>query len=361
MLLVRPVQMSDLESLAELVSLTRGALTTLPVDRELLVRRIRQSQASFATEADRPGGELYTFVLEDTNRPGHLLGTSSAVSKTGGFEPFYCYELREERYQSEVLNADKLVRSLHLIEDHNGPTEVGGLFLRPGARGGGYGRLLSVSRFLFMASRPQAFEDEVVAEIRGVTDETGSSPFWDAVGRHFFGVTFAEADALSFREKQIIADLMPDHPIYVDMLPSTARSVIGVEHDFARPARRLLESEGFEFRNRVDIFDAGPMLQCSFAEIRAIKGSERAEVSALLEAEDERADMLVSNERPAFRAAPAVIRRGAAGTVEISRAAADVLDVKPGQAVRFVTIRESEAPTVRDVETFPSMPLPRET
>ena len=361
MLLVRPVQLSDVDSLAELVTLTRGALTTLPVDRDLLVRRIHQSQGSFATEADRPGGELYTFVLEDTKRPGHLLGTASVVSKTGGFEPFYYYEIREERYESDVLSVDKAVRSLHVIEDHNGPTEVGGLFLRPGVRGGGYGRVLSVSRFLFMASRPQSFEDEVVAEIRGVTDETGSSPFWDAVGRHFFGVTFAEADALSFKEKQIIADLMPDHPIYVDMLPSTARGVIGVEHDFARPARRLLESEGLEFRNRVDIFDAGPMLQAGFGAIRAIRDSQRAEISALVDAEDERADTLVSNDRLAFRAAPAVIRRAAGGTVELSKAAAEVLELKPGQAVRFVAIREAEAPAVRDVETFPSVPLPQET
>jgi arginine N-succinyltransferase len=361
MLLVRPVEMSDLESLAELVQLTRGAITTLPVDRDLLARRIYQSQASFAEESDRPGGELYTFVLEDTARPGHLLGTSSVVSKTGGFEPFYCYELREERYQSEVLSVDKLVRSLHLVEDHNGPTEIGGLFLRPGARGGGYGRLLSVSRFLFMASRPQAFEDEVIAEIRGVTDETGSSPFWDAVGRHFFGVTFAEADALSFKEKQVIADLMPDHPIYVDMLPAVARSVVGQEHDFARPARRLLESEGFEFKNRVDIFDAGPTLQCSFSDIRATKDSHSAKVSALVPAEDERADTLVCNERLAFRAAPAVVRPGPGGTVELSANAADVLEVRPGQTVRFVAIREAEAPSAKDVETFPSVPLPRET
>lgn len=361
MLLVRPVQPSDLESLAELVSLTRGAITTLPVDHALLAKRIRQSQASFQQEADRPGGELYTFVLEDTAKPGHLLGTSSILSKTGGFEPFYCYELREERYQSEVMNVDKVVRSLHLIEDHNGPTEVGGLFLRPGARGGGYGRVVSVCRFLFMAPRPAAFEDEVIAEIRGVTDELGNSPFWDAVGRHFFGVAFAEADALSFKEKQIIADLMPDHPIYIDMLPRVARDAVGVEHDFARPARRLLESEGFAFKNRVDIFDAGPVLQCAFEEIRAIKRSERAEVSGLIDAEDERADMLVGNERLAFRATPAVVRRAAGGTVELSRAAAEALEVKPGQPVRFVSIRPPEGPASREVDLFQSVPLPQGT
>lgn len=361
MLLVRPVQVSDLDSMAELVSLTRGALTTLPVDRDLLARRIQQSQSAFAAELERPGGEMYTFVLEDTKRPGFLLGTASVVSKTGGFEPFYCYEQREERYTSQIMHVDKLVRSLHLVEDHSGPAEVGGLFLRPGVRGGGFGRLLSVSRFLFMATRPRAFEQEVVAEVRGVTDETGNSPFWDAVGVHFFGVPFAQADALSFKEKQIIADLMPDNPIYIDMLPRSARATIGVEHDFARPARRLLESEGFAFNNRVDIFDAGPTLQMKLEKIRAIAESRIAEVARLAEFNDERAETLVSNERLTFCATPASIRETGDGTIELNAAAAEALDIRPGQRVRYVAIRPTAPPRSDEVDLFQSIPLPQET
>ena len=48
MLLVRPVKPGDLDSMAELVTLTRGAITTLPVDRDLLSKRIQQSQIAFA-------------------------------------------------------------------------------------------------------------------------------------------------------------------------------------------------------------------------------------------------------------------------------------------------------------------------
>ena len=361
MLLVRPAKANDLEPMAELVSLTRGAITTLPVDRDVLRRRIEQSNKSFAAEPDRPGGELYLFVLEDTARRGTLLGTASVLGKTGGFEPFYCYEVREEHYQSHVLTVDKRVRSLHLVEDHNGPSEVGGLFLRPGVRGGGFGRLLSVSRFLFMAARPRAFDSEVIAEIRGVTDESGGSPFWDAVGRHFFGVGFAEADALSFKEKQVIADLMPDHPVYLDMLPRSAREVVGVEHDFATPARRLLESEGFAYRNRVDIFDAGPTLQCALADVRAVRESRRAEVSALLDADDERAETLVANDRLDFAATPAVVREVDDGTVELSRAAAEAVDVKPGQSVRYVPLRPTAPPRSDEVDLFGSVPLPIES
>lgn len=360
MLIIRPVRAGDIESMAELVSLTRGALTTLPPDRDVLGRRIQQSLSAFAHEADRPGGELYIFVLEQADRPGTLLGTASVVSKTGGFEPFYCYDVREEHYRSELLGVDKLVRSLHLVEDHSGPAEVGGLFLRPGARGGGFGRMLSVARFLFMAGRQKAFDPHVVAELRGVTDESGNSPFWDAVGRHFFGVSFPEADQMSFKEKQVIADLMPDHPIYIDMLPRSAREVIGVEHDFARPARRLLEGEGFAYRDRIDIFDAGPTLEAKLPDIRSVRDSEVAEVVGLVDEDDERADMLVSNDVLSFRVCPAIVRETEGG-VELSESVASAIGVKVGQRVRYVSIRPTLPPRSDEVDLYGSVPLPSET
>jgi arginine/ornithine N-succinyltransferase beta subunit len=37
-------------------------------------------------------------------------------------------------------------------------------------------------------------------------------------GRHFFGIDFGEADRLSVVNKKFIADLMPDHPIYIPLL-----------------------------------------------------------------------------------------------------------------------------------------------
>ena len=360
MLIIRPVAEPDLDPLADLVALTRGAITTLPPDRKLLSKRLRQSLAAFADPKERPGGEMYTFILEDTRRKGTLLGTASVVSKTGGFEPFYYYEVHNETYASDVLNVSKEVRSLHLIEDHNGPAEVGGLFLRPGVRGGGFGRMLGVARMLFMAGRPQSFEQRVVAEVRGVTDEDGNSPFWNAVGRHFFGVDFAVADAMSFKEKQIIADLMPDHPIYIDMLPKSGRDVIGVEHDFATPARKLLESEGFSYRNRVDIFDAGPMLECELSKIRGVAESKVATVTKLIDADDERADSMVSNDSLAFRACPAVVREEGEG-VTLSEKAASAIGVGVGDTVRHAALRPSAPSRSDEVDLYASIPLPRES
>src|SRR3546814_15633278 len=71
----------------------------------------------------------------------------------------------------------------------------------------------------------------MLAELRGVVDEAGASPFWDGVAGRFFGMTFQEADAFNaIHGNQFIADLMPKHPIYTAMLPESARAVIGMPH-----------------------------------------------------------------------------------------------------------------------------------
>jgi arginine N-succinyltransferase len=327
---VRPATLDDVPELAALLRLTGGEITTLQPDEGQLRRRISQSQAALQDEPERPEGEAYVFVLEHESR---LLGTASVVSKTGGFEPFYCYEIRQERYTSQTLGIDKSVRSLHLVEDHSGPAEVGGLFLHPDIRGTGLGRLLSVSRFLFMAMRPHSFDAHVVAELRGKTRAPGESDFWDAIGRHFFEVPFAKADQSSFTEKKIIAELMPDHPIYIDMLPYAAQAVIGREHDDAVGARRVLEGEGFRFRDRVDIFDAGPALECSLDAIRAVDEGVVSPVRLTEHAADERA-FLTASDHKSFRATLTTFGDGRLVIAEAER-----LRVRQGDLIRSMPLR----------------------
>lgn len=352
MLQVRPVAESDLPALIELVKLSRGALTSLSPDPKQLERRIDRSVAAFADEHPRPAGELYSFVLEDSARLGVMLGTASIVSKTGGFYPFYAYQLESELYKSDILHVEQNVQSLHLVEDHNGPTELGGLFLRPGVRGGGFGRMLGCARYLFMAARPQAFDPRVIAEVRGVTDEDGNSPFWDAVGRHFFNVDFPVADQLSYREKSIIADLMPDHPLYVSMLPKSARDVIGVEHDFARPARRMLESEGFAWQGTVDIFDAGPTIRCDLPDIRGVRESMQSTVAAIEGELPEQSDAMICNDRLAYRAMPIAVDHRDDG-VHLPAKAAAMLELDVGDPVRFVKLRPTSANDATHRESLP--------
>src|SRR5882724_1205821 len=133
MILIRPVDTADLDALVELASDAGFGLTTLPHDRELLRKRILKSQRSFRDMGDSPAGETYLFVAEDVSSR-RVVGTSGIVSKVGGFQPFYAYRLENSLHQSEILGVHKEIRTLHLVAEHNGPSEIGSLFLAPDFR-----------------------------------------------------------------------------------------------------------------------------------------------------------------------------------------------------------------------------------
>ena len=338
MLLIRPVRLDDLDALVELAAQAGVGLTTFPRDPGLLRKRIVKSVRSFEDMADRPGGETYLFVLEDTEtkRP---VGTCGIMSKAGGFEPFYAYRLDTALHASSSLGVRNEFSVLTLVAEHSGPCEIGSLFLARSYRRDGNARLLSLSRFLFMAERPDAFDPTVIAEIRGVSAE-GRSPFWDALGRHFFRVEFPRADELSGADKRFIADLMPKHPVYAFLLPEEARRVIGVPHDESLPAMKLLEAEGFRFAGMVDIFDAGPVLSCPLKDIRAVKAGRRA-VVAIGEPPADAEPMLIANVRHDFRACRARLVEDGSGCVTLAAETAVALGVAEGDTVRYVALRES--------------------
>ncbi|MDX1682636.1 MAG: arginine N-succinyltransferase, partial [Phycisphaeraceae bacterium] len=147
---LRPVFEDDVDGIYGLTELTGYGLTTLPRDRDWLAERVAEARAGFEkVPGDQPGGELYLFVLEDTT-DGSIAGVSGIVSKVGGFEPFYAYRIETEHHHSDALDIDKTLQTLHLVTEHNGPCEIGSLFLHPDHRGRGLGRLLSLGRFLFV-------------------------------------------------------------------------------------------------------------------------------------------------------------------------------------------------------------------
>jgi arginine N-succinyltransferase len=345
MVIVRPVTMEDLDALAELAGLAGVGLTTLPKDRGLLAKRIERSEASFRKFVDRPGGESYLFVMADTaSRPrGRVVGACGIVSKVGGFEPFYGYRIETQLFESRIIGVHKEVPMLKLHEEHDGPGEIGSLFLHPDWRHSGNGRLLQLVRFLFMAEHPELFETTVLSEIRGVLDERGHSPFWDALGRHFFGIDFAEADRLSVVNKKFIAELMPDHPIYIPLLPADAQAVIGKPHRDSERAVKNLEAEGFRFANMVDIFDAGPVVSCPRDEIRTVRESRRTVVAAISSEPIDAPEYMIGTTTEKFRACKGPVEFAGRAGVRIGADVAAALELKVGDAVRVVELTPAPA------------------
>lgn len=338
MYLIRPVRDSDVDRLLELAELTSFGLTTLPKDRTLLAKRVKQSVRAFhQLDDDHPSGQTYLFVMEETERR-LVVGTCGITSKVGGFEPFYAYRIETSVHESKKLGIRREIEVLHLVEEHNGPCEIGSLFLHPEFRHSGNGRLLSLSRFLFMADFPQLFDEEVIAEMRGVIDETGRTPFWDALGRHFFDLEFPKADYLSIVNKEFIGDLMPRYPIYICLLSAEAQAVIGEVHQMTRPARRLLETEGFKFHKLVDIFEAGPVLHCYRDEIRSVRESRTDVVARIADDGLAGPDYLIAAKKNGFACCRGMIGEAEDG-LTIGKEVAQALNVTIGDSIRIVLMK----------------------
>ena len=300
MLVVRCVREEDLDSLFDLIQKSEFGLTTLKISKDELESRIERSLFAFRKKDARPQGQPYVFVMEDLSN-GRLVGTCAIYSKTGGFEPMYSYEIKKSVHASEELDVHKEIDTLHLLAQHDGPTEIGSLFLSPDYWGGGHGRLLSMSRFLFLAEFRERFEKKVIAEMRGIVDSNGISPLWSALGSHFFQMGFPKAETLTSQSKKIIGDLMPKHPIYIPLLPVEAQEVIGKVHSNTEPALAMLLKEGFEKRGLVDLFDGGPTIECEVENIRTVRESKSGTVSTIVEQVAGGSQQLISNSRMEFR------------------------------------------------------------
>ena len=270
---VRPARTDDFEAIYEMAKLTGGGFTNLPPDRGALVAKLSRSEDAFARDEEAPEGDLFFFVLENGDT-GQIRGTCQIFSRVGTQQPFYSYRVSTLSQTSRELGRTFRAETLNLCTDFEGCSEVGGLFLHPGERAGGLGMLLARSRYLFIKLHRHRFAGKVIAELRGVIDEAGGSPFWDAIAGRFFGMSFQEADEFNAAHgTQFIADLMPKTPIYTAMLPESARGVLGVPHPSGRAAMKMLEQEGFSAEGYVDIFDGGPTMCVATDKIRAVRES----------------------------------------------------------------------------------------
>src|SRR5690349_14409772 len=278
---VRPATGEDFRAIYQMAKLTGGGFTNLPPERATLVAKLERSDKCFARKQDSQAGDLYVFVLEDP-KSGKIRGTCQVFGQVGVNQPFYSYHLSTLTQTSPELGKTFRNQRLSLTTDLEGSSEVGGLFLHPEMRASGLGGLLARSRYLFMKLHRPRFGDRTLAELRGVMDEAGHAPFWDALAGKFFGMSFPEADEFNgVHGTKFIADLMPRSPIYVALLTDEARAVIGQPHPSGRAALRMLEHEGFSFDRYVDIFDGGPTVTAPTDQIRTLQDARTETVAEI--------------------------------------------------------------------------------
>ncbi|WP_271438383.1 arginine N-succinyltransferase [Pontixanthobacter luteolus] len=329
---LRAARTKDLEPLYEMAKLTGGGFTNLPPDRPALGAKLERAAEAFGRDDDELGDDQFVLVLENA-QTGEVRGTCQLFSKVGQQWPFYSYRLTTLTQHSQELDRTVRAEMLSLVTDLEGSSEVGGLFLHPNERAGGLGLLLARSRYLFIAMHRKRFADRILAELRGIIDDRGGSPFWDGVAGRFFGMTFQEADYFNaINGNQFIADLMPKHPVYIAMLSEDARSVIGLPHPTGRAAMRMLENENFRYEGYVDIFDGGPSMIAHTDDVKSVKEAVSAQVSEMELGEGERS-LIATGHLTTFRSCYGARKLNDDGTISLDAAAADTLDVQPGDTV----------------------------
>ena len=341
MWIVRSVRIEDIDALFQLAQSATKGLTSLQLDRARLLDRIEQSTFAFSRTGISPRGEPYVLVLVNSET-GELVGTSTVYAKTGGYQPLYAYRRVESDHQSELLGVSQHRVRLDLERIHDGPTEIGSLFLRGIYRGEGRGRWLSLARFALISMLPHRFADRVIAQMRGRSEPDGSVPFWDAVAGRFIPVDFAIADAMSTISKQFIEEMMPQHPIYLELLAKKIRDGIGQVHTETEPAVAMLKAEGFTDTDLFDIFDAGPVISAETKSIRAVKRTRSLTVGRVVNQLNEGSTQaMVASGEDGFTSVLTAIQTNG-DTVDLLARDAKQLRIESGSQCVLMTLRPDQ-------------------
>ncbi|MBA2711569.1 MAG: arginine N-succinyltransferase [Tatlockia sp.] len=344
MMIFRSAQESDLDAIHHLIENCGIGMTSLPKDKAILKKRLDLSCTSFNKAVNSPEDEYYLFVLEDP-KTSEVVGISAIEAATGHELPLYSFKVTKSTNISHSLNLRIDYEVLHLVNDNQGRSELCSLYLKPEYRHRANGLLLSRARLLFIAHYPNRFAATIIAEMRGISDEWGYSPFWEAVGSHFFQMNFAKADELTAKtNKQFIADLMPKNPLYVKLLPAEAQAVIGKPHNSTIPAMNILMREGFRYNCSIDIFDGGPTIEAPCNQICTVATNRVMTVKGI---SDEASSKLyiLANTKLDFRATIGkLIYNPHQGTCIIGKETAELLKVKHGDCLRITPLQIDNSP-----------------
>lgn len=272
MLVVRLVETRDIDALYTLASTANPPLTNLPAWRETLASRVQATQEAIRSPVEKPGAEAYMFALEDTTQQ-RVVGTATLRAWAGMDQAYYTYRRETLIHASPGLGIRREVNTLALSHEISEASQLCAMALAPEYQQDVTAHvLLRKARLAFMRLNPERFSDQCVVAFTGEVDDSGESPFWNSVGQHFFGRDYHDIHALAGREsKSFIAEMMPQLPLYEELLTTDARAVIGHTHQRHLAHYNAMLAEGFHAGRHVDIFDAGPVLQAATYQLKTLK------------------------------------------------------------------------------------------
>ncbi|MBA3722609.1 MAG: arginine N-succinyltransferase [Parachlamydiaceae bacterium] len=335
MIIIRPISQKDQDVFVEYSFNSTLGIRNLPRGKEKLHDKIIQSEQSFLKDVHKPSNEQYFFVLEDlsTGKIGGTCGIIASFNPSNSLN-FKVHNVKHHTKNKHIIQDIPLLKLTAPIKE---ASEICSLYLHPSYRHSGLGRLLALSRFLFIASHPYRFKKKIIAEMRGFINENLISPFWESVGRHFCNLSFVELMSCIDQGTIEIHDIFPKHPIYLSLLPPEAQNAIGKTHESTKPAVLMLQNEGFKVINEVDALEGGPNLIAPITRIRSITKSKVVQIDITNDLFEEKNDFLLSNTRMDFRACCGHIEVLSKTKGLITADVAEALHLKKGDMIRYVS------------------------
>jgi arginine N-succinyltransferase len=339
---IRGAVTSDLEELLRLARHLNSV--NLPDEPGHIARLLEVSERSFLGQIDNPRRRKYVFLIRDLHA-NIAVGTSMIVAQLGRRDAPYIYldVSTEEKYSSST---DRHFHHtvLRIGFSYDGPTELGGLVVHPEHRRSEekLGLLISYVRFLFIAVHRELFKNELLAELMPPLEPDGTSHLWEAFGRRFTGMSYAEADLRSSEDKTFIRDLFPRGEVYASLLSKDAQDVIGKVGAQTRGVERMLRRVGFRYAARIDPFDGGPHFVAHADEVSLVQQTRKA---VLAGTNDDRPfqgpRVLVARElkeSPYFRAAACRVEEEGEGRVWLTSGAASLLGATAGETLALLPL-----------------------
>jgi arginine N-succinyltransferase len=335
MMIIRPIHKNDTDAFIEIAYHARIGMTSMPRNRHLLLERVAASEKAFAKELQTPNHEKYLFVMEDLSTQ-KIVGTSGITARERHLKPIHFYRLeeRDQKYAppGQTPKKNQIMRVVHY---YDAPSELCSLYLLPQYRHSGNGRLLSLSRLMFIASFRERFDKMLFANMRGYIDANDYSPFWEGIGRHFAEMNLTELMHLHDEEAIDLEQILPDYPIYTSLLPKEVQESIGKTHPDTHPALNMLMQEGFILTEEVDVIDGGPIIEVEVSKARTVETSVTEKIIESSQTPLTGPNFLISNNKLDFRATLAKLGQVKDRGVILEKQVMDALNLKVGDTIRY--------------------------
>lgn len=261
----RPIQITDLDALYQLTLLSQAGLTNLPKDKKKLSLIIKKSEQSLCDSQQDLFKKHYMFLVENSLTK-EIVATCGLVASMGAHHPSVLMELK---YLNNCQKTDKPLQVFKLKTIKKGPSLLISMFISPSFRKLGIGRMVSLSRFLFIHAHADRFQSRIAAELRGY-HQYNRSPFWEEALQAFFPMSYQEANQKMLKDTGFISHYFPNKLIF-QALPSHIQNILGKTHPSTLGAQKILLSEGFKVKSAYCLLDGGPFLEAPLDQVKCFQ------------------------------------------------------------------------------------------